>query len=342
MSLPKRKDNTMNYKLYQGNCLDIMKDIPDKSIDLILCDLPYGVTDCEWDNVIPFEPLWTQYKRILKHFGVCVLFGNEPFTSKLINSNLKEYSHMWYWKKQYITGHLLAKKQPLRCIEDIVVFNCNAPHRHNKGMHENLRKYFFEQLEKSKLTRKDIDKILNNQMSSHYFTNGEQFSIPNRDNYRKLQQETNCFNRDYDSILREYKQGHSANQNNTTFTYNPQGVQNCHKLCKVGEKQSSVYRLYTTKQGYVQTVTNYPKNLLEINGIVNGQNRLHPTQKPVELLEYLIKTYSNENETILDNCMGSGSTGVACINTNRNFIGIELDNKYFDIAKNRIEKAKNF
>lgn len=96
MALPKRKDNTMNYKLYQGNCLDIMKDIPDKSVDMILCDLPYGISNCSWDNIIPFEPLWEEYHRILKKFGVCVLFGNEPFTSKLIDSNLKEYSHMWY------------------------------------------------------------------------------------------------------------------------------------------------------------------------------------------------------------------------------------------------------
>lgn len=317
-----------------------MKNIPDKSVDMILCDLPYGITDCKWDNIIPFKPLWTQYKRILKKFGVCVLFGNEPFTSSLITSNLNEYSHMWYWKKQYITGHLLAKKQPLRCIEDIIVFNCNAPSKNNKGLHENLRNYFFEQLRLSGLTREDINKILGNQMSSHYFTNGAQFSIPNYESYRKLQQETGYFKRDYASISEEYRQEIPNKQNNiTTFTYNPQGVEKCYKPHKSQNIVSSIYS--TTTKKYLQTSTNYPKNLLEVDGIVNGQNRLHPTQKPVALLEYLIKTYSNEGEIVLDSCMGSGSTGVACINSNRDFIGIGLDNKYFEIAKDRIEKVAN-
>lgn len=274
----------MYYKLYQGDCLKIMENIPDKSIDLVICDLPYGITDCKWDTTIPFEPLWRQYKRILKNFGVCVLFGNQPFTSMLINSNLKEYSHIWYWKKQYTTGYLLTKKQPLRCVEDIVVFNCNSLAKNNKGMHESLRKYFYEQLRRSKLARKDINKILGNQMSSHYFTNGEQFSIPNRANYEKLQQQTGCFSRDYTSVLEEYNQETLNNRSDITFTYNPQGVEKCYKPYNSKSPISSIYDNAIKKQGYVQTVTNYPKNLLEIDGIVNGQNRLHP---PKNLLNFL-------------------------------------------------------
>lgn len=327
----------MNYKLYHGDCLEVMKDIPDRSVDMILCDLPYGFTDCEWDSVIPLQPLWQEYHRILKRFGVCVLFGNEPFTSSLISSNKKEYSHVWYWKKQYTTGYLLAKKQPLRCIEDIIVFHCNAPSKNNKGLHENLRNYFFEQLKLSGLTRKKVDIMLKNHMSSHYFSNGEQFSIPTYEQYRKLQQGTACFQRDYSSILEEYRQGRS--KNDMTFTYNPQGVKPTKKYYHERGKNSEVYRI--CNHDYVQTATSYPKNLLEIDGITNDRDRLHPTQKPTPLLEYLIKTYSNEGETVLDNCMGSGSTGVACINTNRNFIGIELDDKYFEVAKDRMEHQKS-
>ena len=131
----------MSYSLYYGDCLEEMRNIPDKSVDLILCDLPYGFTDCKWDKIIPFEPLWKEYKKVLKIRGIVVLFGNQPFTSSIINSNLSDYSHMWYWKKNYTTGSLLAKQQPLRCIEDIVVFKCNDVYNNNADMHKGLRNY---------------------------------------------------------------------------------------------------------------------------------------------------------------------------------------------------------
>lgn len=230
--------------LKQGDCLELMKEIEDKSVDMILCDLPYGTTDCKWDSIIPFESLWEQYSRIIKDNGAVVLFATQPFTTKLIQSNFKDYRYNWYWKKNNATGGQFAKVQPMRCIEDICVFYKRKP------------------------------------------------------------------------------------------VYNPQGLIKLDnsKLNKPNLK-TSIYS-WNAKSS-IQKYTNYPKHLLEFK---RDENKFHPTQKPVALLEYLIKTYTNENEVVLDNCIGSGSTGVACVNTNRNFIGIEKDKHYFNVAKNRIEK----
>lgn len=235
--------------LKQGDCLELMKDIPDKSIDMILCDLPYGTTACKWDNIIPFEPLWKQYNRIIKDNGAIVLFGREPFTSKLITSNIKNYKHKWVWNKKQSGSFANAKYMPLQIDEDIVVF-CSG------------RVNYYPIMRKGKMRKKGGSK-------------------------KKLQT--------MEGLKNEY------------FSYN------------------DIY---------------YPINIIEFANCKNKSERVHPTQKPVALLEYLIKTYTNENETVLDNCMGSGSTGVACINTNRNFIGIELDEDYFNIAKDRIENAE--
>ena len=230
-----------------------MKNIPDGSIDLILCDLPYGTTDCKWDSVIPFEPLWEHYKRIIKNNGAVVLFSAQPFTTKLIHSNMKQYRYNWYWKKNNVTGFSFARYQPMRCIEDICVF------------------------------------------------------------YEKMP------------------------------LYSPQGlvrVENPKARQNISKKTDTVYRTDTLSKPYTTKYTNWPRHLLEFkNEAANNKNRLHPTQKPVALLEYLVKTYTREGEKVLDNCMGSGSTGVACVNTGRRFIGIEKDNTYFEIAKRRIENA---
>lgn len=235
-------------KLYKGDCLELMKDIPDKSIDMILCDLPYGTTACKWDNVIPFELLWKQYNRIIKDNGAIVLFGSEPFSSYLRMSNIKKYKYDWVWNKKLAGNGILAKKQPLKIHENIMVFNS---------------KIYIPQMIKGKLRKK-----MTGDLKESEITGG-------------------------DSIVKEY--------------------------------ENDLY---------------YPKTIQDFSIANLRKGRLHPTQKPVELLEYLIKTYTNEGETVLDNCMGSGSTGVACINTNRNFIGIELDENYFNIAKERIENAK--
>ena len=234
--------------LLHGDCLELMNDIPDKSVDMILCDLPYGVTQCKWDVIIPFDKLWEQYNRIIKDNGAVVLFGNEPFTSLLICSNLKNFKYNWIWQKNKATGFLNAKKQPLNDNETISVF------------------------------------------------------------YKKQ-----C-------------------------TYNPQ-MTVAEKIYKRGMAKRSKSDCYGEEKDFVQIETGlrYPKRIQYFNNN-HTREQLHPTQKPIELLEYLIKTYTNEDEVVLDNCMGSGSTGVACINTNRRFIGMEIEEKYFEIAKDRMLK----
>lgn len=224
--------------LMKGDCLERMKEIPDGSVDMVLADPPYGTTACKWDVVIPFEPMWAELKRIIKSNGAIVLFGAEPFSSALRMSNIKGFKYDWYLNKNWVTGHLNAKKQPMRKVELAHVFDSKI--------------YYPQGL-------KPYDKVKN--------------------------------------------RGVSSKTNNTA------GVVNFQKY------------------------TNFPNNLIDF---VRDKESLHPTQKPVSLLEYLIKTYTNESETVLDFTMGSGSTGVACKNLNRKFIGIERDDKYFDISVKRI------
>lgn len=241
--------------LRHGDCLDIMKDISDKSIDMILCDPPYGTTACKWDTIIPFEPMWEQYKRIIKDNGAIVLFGNEPFSSFLRISCLDLYKYDWFWVKSRKNGFVHAKGMPLRETENIHVFSKGAIRR-------------------------------NAIIPMNYYPQEIVPFSKKRVNYVKT--------------ASTYSGGH-----------------------QVGTE-------------YEQTGIGYPTNLLQFKN-ESPKTQVHPTQKPVALLDYLIKTYTLEGETVLDNCMGSGSTGVACINTNRNFIGIELDDKYFEVAKKRID-----
>ena len=246
-------------KLIHGDCLEKMKDIPDKSMDMVLCDLPYGITACKWDVVIPFEPLWEQYKRIIKDRGAIVLFGSEPFSSYLRMSNIKDYKCEWYWKKERGTNFVQAKRYPMKVIESAIVFCEKTP------------------------------------------------------NYFPIMRSV----KPYFHVLP--KQSNSGTQHMDSKSIDDYG----NRIIKYYDKA-------------------YPTNILEISrDNMSAGKSFHPTQKPVALLEYLIKTYTLEGETVLDNCMGSGSTGVACLNTNRNFIGIEKDDKYFEIAKKRIEEAKS-
>lgn len=235
------------YKLYHGDCLEVMKGIPDKSIDMILCDLPYGTTRNKWDSVIPFDELWREYKRIIKDNGAIVLTSQGIFTAKLILSNEKWFKYKLVWEKSKATNFLNAKKQPLRKHEDICIFYNKQP-IYNPQMREG----------------KPYDKgVRKDQLTGSY---GD---------------------------------------------FNPVHVK-------------SEGKRYPTDVVYFKTA--------ESEGKV-----YHSTQKPVGLLEYLIKTYTNENEVVLDCCMGSGSTGVAALNTNRRFVGIELDEKYFNIAVERLK-----
>lgn len=223
-------------KIYNTDCIAGMAAIESKSIDMILCDLPYGITGCRWDSLIPFDKLWEQYERIIKDDGAIVLTSSQPFTTELINSNRKLFRYCWYWLKNQVTGFPFAKFQPLRCVEDICVFYKKHP------------------------------------------------------------------------------------------TYNPQGLVKLekarHTKATPGKYAEFVYDRQTLSNAYETQFTNYPRQTLSFKCQRDG---LHPTQKPVDLFEYLIRTYTNEGDVVLDNCIGSGTTAVACINTGRNFIGFEID-----------------
>ena len=237
----------VDIKLIQGDCLEKMKDIPDKSIDAIIADPPYGTTACKWDSIIPLEPMWEQLKRVIKPNGAIVMTASQPFTTTLIASNMKMFKYCWVWEKEQGVNFQLAKKQPLKIHEDVCVYYSEQP------------------------------------------------------------------------------------------TYNPQGLQDCEITKSNKGKGGNLGHCSSESKRscYTQTKKGYPKSIQKF-----ARDRgLHPTQKPVALMEYLIRTYTNEGDTVLDNCMGSGSTGVACVNTGRRFIGVELDQGYFDIAKQRIESA---
>ena len=236
--------------LLNGDCLKLMKEIPEGSVDLILCDPPYGTTDCKWDDVLPFDKLWAEYDRVLKPDGVTVLFSAQPFTTRLISSNYKAFRYCWYWLKNQTTGFTYARYQPMRKVEDICVF------------------------------------------------------------YKKMP------------------------------TYNPQGlllIENPKTYKANPGKAGDLWTLRPRKKEYTPLFKNYPKNVLEFK----CERGYHPTQKPVPLLEYLVKTYTNEGDTVLDNCMGSGSTGVAVKRVGgRHFIGIEQNKVYFEIAQKRIKEEE--
>ena len=241
--------------VYKGDCLTVMRDLEDNSIDLILCDLPYGTTSCSWDVIIPFNELWDCYDRIIKENGAILLFGQEPFSSFLRASNIKNYKYDWYWEKERITNIHQVKKRAGKTVETISVFYKKQP------------------------------------------------------------------------------------------TYNPQMIAHTGKLVTNKVKNGKLGKLSDANENlvyeYKDNGLRYPTQILKFKRDILTCN-LHPTQKPVALLEFLIKTFTNENELVLDNCMGSGSTGVACANLNRKFIGIEKDDTYFEIAKTRLDNETKF
>lgn len=286
-------------ELWQGDCLELMKNIPDGFVDMVLCDLPYAVTDFSWDTIIPCDKLFAEYRRILKQNANIVLFCQQPFTTTLINGAFKtEFSHSLVWKKNNKTRAKSSKTVPLSSYEEIIVFRVNKVG--NKGRHKRLREYFTGELSRCGYPVKELEELIPNRSAHHWFRFSSDFRIPTEWNYKRLQEITGCFSEPYESIRKEFDE-----ERKNFCTYNPQG-ENCNVL---------FFNVPSTKERY------------------------HPTQKPVDLLEHLILSYSNEGETVLDNCMGSGSSGVACVNTNRHFIGIELDEGYFNIAKKRIEEA---
>lgn len=318
--------------MLKGDCLKLMSVISDRSVDLILCDLPYGVTDAFWDKTLPFDSLWREYGRVAKLNANIVLFCSQPFTTKLINSQLKSFRYTWTWLKNTVSGAVYSHVQPMRKTEDIAVFS--NPERltlGNTGLHRELRDYLNSERKKCGKSLTELSKILGTQMTSHYFTAGSQFSLPSAEAYKKLQS-TGYFARPYTDLKDLYQKGKAVAE---TQIYNPQGL---------GEAKARIHKaakseLYgEQKNTYITEKTGWPHNVLQFN---RESKTVHPTQKPVALLEYLIKTYTNPGGLVLDNCMGSGSTGVAAVNCGRRFIGMELTDKYFAIAKSRIEAARN-
>ena len=234
-------------KIHHGDCLELMKDIKDNSVDMILCDLPYGTTACKWDIIIPFDNLWKQYKRIIKDNGVIILTASQPFTSILVNSNIKMFKYEWIWEKEKPSNFAIAKFQPLKYHENILCFA------------------------KGKST--------------------------------------------YNPIMTKGNKNHSVGK----------GIRR-----KENQSNANIKKVITRMDGL-----KFPKSIIRIN---RESKPIHPTQKPLELFEYFIKTYTTEGDLILDNCIGSGTTAVACKRTNRNFIGIEKEQKYVDIAIKRLSQ----
>ena len=317
-----------NVTLGHGDCLELMKQIPDGSVDMILTDPPYGTTACKWDSIIPFEPMWAELKRIIKSNGVIVLFASQPFTTKLIHSNMEMFRYSWVWEKEQGVNFLSANKQPMKVHEDIIIFYTDLGGQRGAASEYNpIRDYLKNERKLAGLTAKKAKNILGNTMGGHYFTNGVQFCIPTEENYKKLQS-TGFFSLSYSELKRWCDE-----LNIKTPTYNPQmtiGVPYVSGGGNSGEVTSGVQKIQTKNTG-----TRYPRSIQKFKREIG----LHPTQKPVALLEYLIKTYTQESETVLDFTCGSGSPGVAAKNTNRKFIGIELDQNYFEIAKKRIQES---
>jgi site-specific DNA-methyltransferase (adenine-specific) len=250
-------------QLIEGDCLEVMPTLPDKSVDMILADWPYGTTICKWDSVIDLGRLWLECKRVIKDRAAVVLFAAQPFTSALIMSNIEWFKYCWVWEKSITVGFFNANHRPLKKTEDIAVFSKAAAAPTAQTM-----SYYPQGI-----TR--IDKAMKNRPFGRGFT-----------------------------VSAEERKNNIVNSD----------------------------------KPYIKTFTNYPNNILKFD---HEEEKVHPTQKPIPLLEYLIRTYTNEGETVLDNTMGSGSTGVAAQNTGRNFIGIEKDPGYFQIAKQRIEKCES-
>ena len=324
-------------ELWHGDCLELMKNIPDGSVDLVLTDPPYGTTACKWDSVIPFEPMWEQLKRIVKRGGAIVLFGSEPFSSLLRASNIDWYKYDWVWEKPNGSGFLCANIAPLKNHENISVFYQTFSDCYDTTeMFAELKEYMQTERKKAGLDGKKTRELLGSYMGSHYFTNGSQFCIPTAEAYSKLQS-TGFFDMPFEELTEKYQSERLKSKIDNFNTYNPQFTDGKPYECKRGRLAEVITGTSVGKSTHITKSDGkrFPKTVLKFN----KETGSHPTQKPVALLEYLILTYTNEGETVLDFTMGSGSTGVACVNTGRKFIGIELDQGYFDIAKERIEKS---
>lgn len=318
------KTDVSRSTLLFGDCLIESDKIESGSVDLILTDLPYGtvggsmedntgkyirINQSKWDNVIPTEKIMQKADRILRKNGKMLLFSQQPFTTELINNAIPNlpYSYTIFWDKLHFANCLGANKAMVNYMEECLLFTKRNPKHDFEGLHP-LREYFLNQKTESELTDSEIKKLLGNGMGGHYFTNGSQFCLPTLKNYQKLQT-TGYFKRDWNELK----------QIDTEYR--------TELLRQMNEQYPSTFNLWEGNK--------YKSNILKYKKDYNGY---HPTQKPILLLEDLIKTFSNEGDLVVDLTMGSGSTGVACKNTNRNFIGIEKDENYYNVAVRRLSE----
>ena len=317
-------------KVHCADCLEFMKGIPDRAVDMILCDLPYGTTACSWDTIIPFEPLWEAYKRIIKDNGAIVLTASQPFTSALVMSNIKNFSHQWIWEKIGSNGNpLLANLMPLKNFEDVLVFYKTS--YVDKELNHPMRYYTVKLREYTKYSRTKFRKIFGHWKFQHFLELQQQYSPCTQEVYEEL---TNYFGLKNMEGFLEYSEIIKIENNLPKRIYNPQmekGKPYTITSGKMGDAFGGELGNFTT----VSNGDRYPKSILRFG---YDKDKLHPTQKPVALFEYLIKTYTNENDLVLDNCCGSGTTGRACKNLNRRFIEIELDPTYARIAEDRLKQ----
>lgn len=328
-----------SYQLQQGDCLELMAKLPARSVDLVLCDLPYGMTDFSWDKCVSLPDLWNEYRRVLKPCGLAVLFAAQSFALDLAASARPLYRYSLTWIKNQVTNPQNAKYQPLRRTEQILVFT--TPRPDNRAYFPKTRDYMLKERAKSGKTTTQLQALLGSCMTSHYFTSGGQFILPHEAAYTKLQS-TGAFPLSYAQLRAMYEEERKSLPQ-LYPTYNPQGLKP-HSRARTRNPRGAHDGFGTALCSqdvihYEQKQTGYPDDLLYFD-VEPAKERVHPTQKPVDLLEWLIKTYSNEGETVLDNCMGSGSTGIACLKTGRRFIGMELDPCFFEIAQSRLGAAE--
>ena len=332
-------------KLLYGDCMEWLPKLPEGQTSLILADLPYNTTDAEYDkNIIPLHEMWQEYKRILQPGGIVALFAAQPFTTKLINSNPQWFKYCWYWDKVACTGALFAKVQPLRRIEEILIFQKPIDWLIIPEVRE-IQEYLNQAKQQAGLTSQTLYDLLGNYMYRHYFTPSQWVFIPERD-YSKLQQAApDVFTRPYNEMKEKYQAAcnkYKLDNGTASARYFPQDVYKLDKPKFNNIKKQEIYKTQSQKE-YYQEYTGYPQNVIQIasqTAETANSKRVHPSQKPVALLEYIIKTYTQPGELVVDNTMGSGSTGVAAVNTGRGFIGIELDASYYRAAVERVKEAK--
>nr|DAU09808.1 MAG TPA: adenine-specific methyltransferase [Caudoviricetes sp.] len=319
--------------VYHGDCLELLPSIPDKSVDMILCDLPYGTTQCEWDSIIDMAKLWAQYERVIKDNGNIILTSQGMFTADLMTFKRTWFNHDYVWIKNAHSNFALTGIQPHRYFENVLVFRPPRKADIDRAFNLELRAYFTKVNSFIGLNNSQIDNVLGHRGYCHsYGVKASQFALCTKETYDQLIEHFKIDEMEgflsYDTLV-------SMKENLTylPYTYNHGATVKKQWIpTKSDFTRASHLGNFPDREHIKREYENYPKNVLYFD----CERGLHPTQKPVSLFEYLIKTYSNENEVVLDNCSGSGTTAIACLNSNRQYICIEKDETYYKRSLERI------